>query len=102
MVTKVRETLAETKARLALELAERTQIRLASLKVEGKARADKRQSAKVRITTSHNLLTTTTTTTTTTTSTHTTTTTITTTTSTANEPTFQTTALKQTKRHCHS
>jgi hypothetical protein len=46
MVIRVRETLAETKARLTLELAKRTQIRLASLKVEAKARADKRQSAK--------------------------------------------------------
>jgi hypothetical protein len=38
MVTKVRETLAETKARLTLELAQRTQNRIASLKVEAKAR----------------------------------------------------------------
>jgi hypothetical protein len=95
MVTRVRETLAETKARLTLELAQRTQIRLASLKlkVEAKARADKRLSAKGRKTTAHNLFSTTTTTTTTSTTTHTTTTT-TITTTTTNEPTFQKTSPK--------
>ncbi len=88
MVVRVRETLAETKARLTLELAQRTQIRLASLKVEATARKDKRQSGKGkgRKTTSPNLFTTSTTTTTTKKTTHTTTTT--TTTTTTNEPTF--------------
>jgi len=107
MVVKVRETLAETKARLTLELAQRTQVRLASLKIEAKARRDKRQSGKGkgRKTTSPNLLTTSTTTTTTkktnhttttttTITTTTTTTTITTTTTTTNEPTFQKTSPK--------
>jgi hypothetical protein len=87
MVRKVKETLAETKARLTYELAQRTQNRISSLKVEAKAKAKRQQTGTTtgRNTTTPILYSTTTSTTTTTTNTTTTTT---------NEPTFQATPLK--------
>jgi hypothetical protein len=97
MVRKVQETLAETKARLTDELERRAQNRIASLNIEAKARANRRQTGTGRKTTAPNLYSTTTTTTTTTSTkiTSTTTrTTTTTTTTTINEPTFQTTSPK--------
>jgi hypothetical protein len=57
MVRKVKETLAETKARLTYELAQRTQDRISSLKVEAKAKAKRQQTGTTtgrKTTTSHN------------------------------------------------